>query len=492
MIRELKKEIAALRDALAKGGGGNGAHAASTSHMSDQEKEEYLALKEQMKQNEDLVARMNMSWEEKMKESEELAFKRAAALNANTDEVAAKRKKMPFMINLHKDAQLSGALTYFFPPGTTRLVTKASDPPPGDDDIILQGLQIRPNHAQVEHDPSTGTCHLTPGEGARVFINGKLVRERTEILHNDRLICGAHLVFRVLFPNHASSDEVANGDSPFDWDYANKELTTSTIEALNKPDEETLRAQKEQADKMALMQAEIEAERLRAKAEQERRQKEYEATLREIAKKKEDEIAATKLQMEQASHADSQKLSKKLAEREAELERERASAAKQHSERLEENLMHVIPMVNEANAIVTELGQALRYSIKLEAKRSADDDGFTEHTAVWIRVVNLDDDMEVLWDMDTLAECLYSMRSASTFCLRQQAGNRLSALHMYMRALTRSLAPSFFPVSLRVYVCVFCLLFAESCTITSCARATWKSRPTSRTTRSCCVRQGRC
>jgi hypothetical protein len=28
-----------------------------------------------MKQNEDLVAKMNMSWEEKLKESEELAFK---------------------------------------------------------------------------------------------------------------------------------------------------------------------------------------------------------------------------------------------------------------------------------------------------------------------------------------------------------------------------------------------------------------------------------
>jgi hypothetical protein len=56
------------------------------------------------------------------------------------------------------------------------------------------------------------------------------------------------------------------------------------------------------------------------------------------------------------------------------------------------------------------LGQSLRFSIKLEAKRSLDDDGFTEHTDVRVRVVNLEDDLEVLWDMDTLAEALYLMR----------------------------------------------------------------------------------
>lgn len=72
--------------------------------------------------------------------------------------------------------------------------------------------------------------------------------------------------------------------------------------------------------------------------------------------------------------------------------------------------MHCIPLVNEANAICTELGQPLRYSLKLEAKRSLDDDGFTEHTDIWVRVVNLEDDLEVLWDVETLTEALYTMR----------------------------------------------------------------------------------
>jgi kinesin family protein 1 len=109
MIRELKKEIAALREALAKGGapGAAGGAANAMSGMSDKEKEEYLALKEQMKQNEDLVARMNMSWGEKIKESEELAFKRAQALHASAGEVEEKKKKLPHMVNLHKDKLMS-------------------------------------------------------------------------------------------------------------------------------------------------------------------------------------------------------------------------------------------------------------------------------------------------------------------------------------------------------------------------------------------------
>jgi kinesin family protein 14 len=154
---------------------------------------------------------------------------RAQALNSNTPEVEKKKKKLPHMVNLHKDKLMSECLSYFFPEGKIRLCTKAIDPPPTEDDIILSGLQIKADHATAENVGQS--VFLTPGEGARVFVNGKLIKERTEVNHNDRIICGAHLVFRMIFPNHATDDQ----DSIFDWEYANKELTTSTIEALNKP-----------------------------------------------------------------------------------------------------------------------------------------------------------------------------------------------------------------------------------------------------------------
>jgi flagellar biosynthesis GTPase FlhF len=255
----------------------------------------------------------------------------------------------------------SFSLSYFFVAGKTRLCTKSIDPPPTEDDIVLSGLQIKADHAVVDYTPAKQELFLTPGEGARVFINGKLIKERTELCHNDRLICGAHLVFRVIFPNHAADD----GDSLFDWEYATKEMTTSTIEALNAPDPETVRQQQEAAEKMAKMQAEIEAERVRAKEDQQRKQAEYEATLRDIAKKKEDEIAAAKQAIVNASAADSQKLSKKLAEREAELERERAAAAKQHSERLE-------AMRKEQNALEAKLAQQREETKALHKKHEVE------------------------------------------------------------------------------------------------------------------------
>jgi hypothetical protein len=142
-------------------------------------------------------------------------------------------------------------------------------------------------------------------------------------------------------------------------------MTTSTIEALNAPDPETVRQQQEATEKMAKMQAEIEAERVRAKEDQQRKQAEYEATLRDIAKKKEDEIAAAKQAIVNASAADSQKLSKKLAEREAELERERAAAAKQHSERLE-------AMRKEQNTLEAKLAQQREETKALHKKHEVE------------------------------------------------------------------------------------------------------------------------
>jgi hypothetical protein len=197
---------------------------------------EYLLLKEQMKQNESLVSSLNMSWEERMQESEALAFKRAqtAVRSSAKPETRESMKRTPYLTNLHKDLLLSESLTYLLPAGCrVRFCTSTVDPPPGEHDVVIAGPHLRPHHATAEHiAPPPGALNfclprvlLTPGTpGARVFVNGRLLDGPHELAHGDRVILGSHLVFRVAFPNHAADEPGAELDQPATWELANQEL----------------------------------------------------------------------------------------------------------------------------------------------------------------------------------------------------------------------------------------------------------------------------
>jgi hypothetical protein len=452
IIRQLKEEINRLKQQLTGGGVvsvGGAAGGSAGGDLAEQERAEFLELKEKMRQNEEIMQRMNMSWEEKLKESEEAA--KVRALTLGVDSIEDKKKKVPHMVNLHRDRLMSECLHYFFPQNTTiRLCTKAITPPPTSDDIILQGLQIKTDHARAQNDQNN--VILNPSEGARCFVNGKLIKEPTILGHNDRIILGAHLVFRFIMPNHASDDNAA-----FDWEYAQKELTASTAAMLSAADpveEEQKRARelegKLQEEKMKKLEAEIALERERAAVEHKKREEEYAVKMAEMARKKEEELLLTMKKIEQVKQKEAAEILKKqLEEREKQLEAERIKAQELHNkdlqqqlkkqqeleaqlnkqreetvklqkkhtvekrdqQLLEENLMHTIPLVNEANAICTELQQSLRFNIKLQAKRSLDShSAFTERTDILIRVVNLDDEVEVLWTVDELSEHLFEMR----------------------------------------------------------------------------------
>ena len=57
---------------------------------------------------------MSKSWEEKLKESQQLAEERAKTLG---NDMAERRKTTPHMVNLNKDPLMSECLAYFFPQG---------------------------------------------------------------------------------------------------------------------------------------------------------------------------------------------------------------------------------------------------------------------------------------------------------------------------------------------------------------------------------------
>jgi hypothetical protein len=451
VIRELKKEIEALRAQLARGGiRGAGGQALTDEEVLQRQKEqqELEQMRLRMKENEDIIARLNMSLEDKMKES-------AVRLHDGND--AERRRRTPHLVNLHTDMLMAETLAYFFPAAeTVRLVRKDVQPPPGQNDVVLKGLLIQPLHATITNtakkDGEDGDVSISPGPQARVFVNGVLIKVATSLQHNDRVILGSHHVFRFVHPSRAppADEKTAGEPSPYNWEFAQKELAEHALSSLApEEDPELKRVREEEQKKMKEMVDKVEAEKLEALRVQEQQKKQFDEMMARLneQKQKEFEEASRRLAEEQ-NEAAQRELQRKIREREETLERERAEAARQWEEKqremkqqqdeleerlrkqqemtsklqrqreienrdkvlLEQTLAQTIPLVNEANAMSDELKQHARFSIKLQAKKSSDEQAFTVKTEVFVRCMDVKTQDEVLYDVDTFNERLFVMR----------------------------------------------------------------------------------
>ena len=462
IIRALKKEIDALKAQLqgkppgASGMGSSGGAAVGLSEEEvkkmEEEHAEFEAMKERMRQNEEIMKRMNMTWEEKMKESQALMKDKAEEL-ANE---SRRRKTTPHITNLHQDMLMAESVAYFFGEGLTRLVRKDVDPPPGPTDVVLQGLLIQKDHAVVNNTGThDGKVTIQAREGARVFVNGELIKEERELVHNDRIIIGAHHVFKYIHPLKWTDEEVKQMEdgsfqSPFDWQFAQKELTEKAMSSLSPIIDEKAQKEKEAAEaKMKELEIAMEEEKKKAEEVSAMKQAEFEKKVAELEAQRLQEMELVKQQIEAEQDAKTQEeLQKRLEEQQQQMELEKKQAEElftSHQEEmkakqeelekelrnqqeltnqlqrkreienrdkvlLEESLMHTIPMVNEANAMCDELKQTLRFSIKLLARKSVDANAFTEKTEVNVKVVDAKTGVEVFWDQDQFNETLFMMR----------------------------------------------------------------------------------
>lgn len=73
-----------------------------------------------------------------------------------------------------------------------------------DQDIQLHGLGILPEHCVITIEESG--LYMTPLNGARCFVNGTQVVEKTPLLHGDRIVWGNHHFFRVNCPRSATGN----------------------------------------------------------------------------------------------------------------------------------------------------------------------------------------------------------------------------------------------------------------------------------------------
>lgn len=107
---------------------------------------------------------------------------------------------------------------------------------------------------------------------------------------------------------------------------------------------------------------------------------------REMARKAQ-EAATTneKARLQQDQMLVEQKLQEEIAE--TKREKARAEHARRQRDMLEGQIMDVLPMISEANAMSNELGKEEEYSIQLVAQRKLDLDAMDEamETHLWVK-----------------------------------------------------------------------------------------------------------
>ncbi|XP_051550144.1 kinesin-like protein KIF14 [Myxocyprinus asiaticus] len=237
LIRELKAEVEKLRAAQ------------MSSQGIEPEKmrlfqQEIASLKTTLCQQQWEMAEAHRTWKEKLEEAErrkreETKELQRAGITFKVD------NRLPNLVNLNEDPQLSEMLLYMIKEGDTKVGKLKSA---SSHDIQLSGALIADEHCVISN--VKGTISIKPMPNAKTFLNGNLVSECTVLHHGDRVILGGDHYFRFNHPAEVQSGKRAScwngGDGQKDFEFAKNEL---------------LSAQRAQ------LEAEIEEARLKAKEE---------------------------------------------------------------------------------------------------------------------------------------------------------------------------------------------------------------------------------
>ncbi|XP_032302426.1 kinesin-like protein KIF1A isoform X14 [Coturnix japonica] len=259
LIRELKDEVARLRDLLYAQGLGDiidmtnaiagispssslsalSSRAASVASLQERimfapGSEEAI---ERLKETEKIIAELNETWEEKLRRTEAIRMEREALLaemgvamreDGGTLGVFSP-KKTPHLVNLNEDPLMSECLLYYIKDGITRVGREDAEK---RQDIVLSGHFIKEEHCLFRSDTRTGgevIVTLEPCEGADTYVNGKKVTEPSVLRSGNRIIMGKSHVFRFNHPEQARQERertpcAETPSEPVDWTFAQREL----------------------------------------------------------------------------------------------------------------------------------------------------------------------------------------------------------------------------------------------------------------------------
>ncbi|XP_026672214.1 kinesin-like protein KIF13B isoform X3 [Ceratina calcarata] len=218
IIRELRQEVEALKEMLL--------HATGQGSIVGQQRTD---ITEKLSESERLMKEMSQTWEEKLVKTERLQHERQQALEKMGISVQASgiqvEKNKYYLVNLNDDPSLNELLVYYLKERTLVGGRSAKT----DQDIQLHGLGILPEHCVITIE-ETG-LYMTPLNGARCFVNGTQVVEKTPLLHGDRIVWGNHHFFRVNCPRSATAinSEPQTPAQNIDYNFAREELMLNEL-----------------------------------------------------------------------------------------------------------------------------------------------------------------------------------------------------------------------------------------------------------------------
>ncbi|KAK3906441.1 hypothetical protein C8A05DRAFT_29720 [Staphylotrichum tortipilum] len=251
MIRELKEELALLRNKLSGGGGAGGTPVPAeevyaegtpleqqivsiTQSDGSVKKVSKAEIAEQLDQSEKLLQDLNQTWEQKLAKTEEIHKERESALEELGISIEkgfigmSTPKKMPHLVNLSDDPLLAECLVYNLKPGPTTVGNVESNAD-HQANIRLNGSRILHEHCIFENAPD-GTVTIVPKEGAAVMVNGKRVTDPTRLHSGYRIILGDFHIFRFNHPMEARAERAERQEQSL----LRQSITASQLQALEK------------------------------------------------------------------------------------------------------------------------------------------------------------------------------------------------------------------------------------------------------------------
>ncbi|KAI9999184.1 hypothetical protein PInf_004003 [Phytophthora infestans] len=438
LIRQLKEELEMLRKSMmenmdarppSRGVGGEGElsgefHSSRSPQINTAREHELAAIREQLEENQRLLQESEKSWNERLKETEELARKREEQLKvlglvSNANELKEKTVTNPHLLNLNEDQQMSEKLVYFINLGVNRIGRIDADE---EQNIVVGGLGILKEHCFIirreqsqtidedleEEKRELSALFITACHGAKVFVNAEPLEENEEreLHHCDRLVLGNSNVFRVVIPSarseHPTTDELAH-ESRFDWQCAMKELNSKQLKAAIEAEVIAEKEKQEMDVRMKKMEEMMQVEQKRAEEKLGKQRDEWEQHVRALNEQMKVKELEIKTQMQTEGDNDKKKLAEKLAQQESKLAEELVKAeilfekkqqelverqkelemslqkqmreakvlgSQKERERVErlkfdDQLLQSIPLVNEANSIADELRKQTLFTLRL-------------------------------------------------------------------------------------------------------------------------------